>query len=354
VLGLDRRGKIWWAVGQIDGRRISKTLRTRDRTVAEFLKRDLEMQLLSGGRVRQMLWPDFEQDFLAWIAPNIKASSLHRYTFIVKRFGAFLSSQPSASVCDVTPHVLAEYLEARKRDVHPTRKHKIGAGGLKSDLKVLRRVFSYAVDSGYLASNPVHRPKSNTLSRETQPFSREEVRRMLDDRLARARPEMRAVLLTFLLTGLRISDVIGLRRNCVDLAAGIIRIMHTLKRGKAVTIAIHPELDAALRAHFADRNAKQAASEFVFSTASGLPVENLDTKLRRLWARVGIEHAAAHRFRDTFSVNLLAQGASLYDVSKLLGITVAVAEKHYSPYVLELQQRATRLISMLSLPGEKL
>jgi hypothetical protein len=46
-------------------------------------------------------------------------------------------------------------------------------------------------------------------------------------------------------------------------------------------------------------------------------------------------------------VRLLSQGASLYDVAKLLGIGVGVAEKHYAPYVRELKERGARLIEGL-------
>ncbi len=76
-------------------------------------------------------------------------------------------------------------------------------------------------------------------------------------------------------------------------------------------------------------------------------MRNLDGLLRRNFRRAGIEGGHAHRFRDTFAVRLLEKGASLYDVAKMLGITVPVAEKHYTPYVRELQERGRRLIHQL-------
>lgn len=70
----------------------------------------------------------------------------------------------------------------------------------------------------------------------------------------------------------------------------------------------------------------------------------------RLFARCGIQGGHPHRFRDTFAVNVLAQGASLYDVAKLLGINVGTAESYYAPYCRELQDRATRLVRGMRLP----
>jgi len=62
------------------------------------------------------------------------------------------------------------------------------------------------------------------------------------------------------------------------------------------------------------------------------------TKLRQ----AAKEDAHPHRYRDSFAVDLLARGATPYDVAKLLGDTVATIEKHYAPFVKELRERARR------------
>jgi integrase len=54
--------------------------------------------------------------------------------------------------------------------------------------------------------------------------------------------------------------------------------------------------------------------------------------------------AHPHRYRDTYAVDLLARGASPYDVAKLLGDTVETIEKHYAPFVRELRERARRIM----------
>jgi hypothetical protein len=50
-----------------------------------------------------------------------------------------------------------------------------------------------------------------------------------------------------------------------------------------------------------------------------------------------------HRYRDTFAVNMLARGASPYDVAKLLGDIIETVEKHYMSFVKELRDRVRRL-----------
>jgi integrase/recombinase XerD len=52
-----------------------------------------------------------------------------------------------------------------------------------------------------------------------------------------------------------------------------------------------------------------------------------------LFAIGGIGNGHAHRFRDSFAVDLLLKGVSLENVATLLGNTIRVAEKHYSSWI---------------------
>jgi len=53
-----------------------------------------------------------------------------------------------------------------------------------------------------------------------------------------------------------------------------------------------------------------------------------------------VPDAHAHRFRDTFAVELLLSGVPLERVSVLLGhSSVKITERHYAPWVLERQEQ---------------
>lgn len=351
-LSLKRRGRHWYAVGQVEGQRIKESLKTSDRTVAEALKRDLELRLLAGGRLSRLMWKDYREEFLRWIAPQVKAgprSTFAKYNFVLSRFSRFLEDRAVVELGHVQPATIAEYAEARRQDVHPNRKNKVGPEGIKSDMRILHRVFSYAEECGYVADNPVRFKKLGTAAGKTLPFSENEVALILTDDTTARSPQLRAVVLTFLFTGLRISDVTHLPTAALDFKNNRI-VMQTQKRGKIVVVALHSELRAALDVHLAYRNKAQQAAEFVFTTNTGHVMLNMDATLRRIFRRCKIERGHPHRFRDTFAVRLLAQGASLYDVAKLLGINMSTAERHYAPYVQELQDRGSRLVAALKVP----
>ena len=82
--------------------------------------------------------------------------------------------------------------------------------------------------------------------------------------------------------------------------------------------------------------------------------------LRKLFRLADIKNGHAHRFRDTFAVELLLAGVPLERVSVLLGhSSVKVTEKHYSPWVrsrleqLEADVRRTWGEDPVSLPETK-
>jgi integrase len=62
--------------------------------------------------------------------------------------------------------------------------------------------------------------------------------------------------------------------------------------------------------------------------------------LNRLFRIANVPNGHAHRFRDTFAVELLLSGVPLERVSVLLGHTsTKVTEKHYAPWVKARQEQ---------------
>jgi site-specific recombinase XerD len=64
-------------------------------------------------------------------------------------------------------------------------------------------------------------------------------------------------------------------------------------------------------------------------------------RIQAVGRRSNVAAARPHRFRDTLAVDLLARGASPYDVAKMLGDTI---ERHYTPFVKELRERVRRIL----------
>lgn len=340
MITLFRRGRVFWAESNFSGQRERWSLKTRDRQVAERLKRAHELQILGHGRLAPKRWVEFQDEFLSASKPQIRKNTYDEYERVLVRFSRFLESAKVSDVLDIVPGLITRYTESRRKDIHRVNRRPMSDGGIKYELRVLHRVFNFAVESDYLEKNPVLARNLNSTAGRTQPFSPDEVKVMLTSKYIFERPYLRAIVLLFLHTGLRISDVIYLKKSAI--AKGVLTVK-TQKRDTVVRLELHEEVVDALNAIKSSQD-----SPYVFPTETGQPIVSLAKHLGRLFKRCGIVGGHAHRFRDTFSVALLAQGASLYEVAQLLGIGYLTVERHYAPYVKELQERGGRLISQLN------
>jgi integrase len=345
MVKLYKRGRVWHVSINLPGRHERRTLRTGDRQVAQALAHRIELDVLSGGRLRERTWPEFATEFEQSISGQVRPSTRKYYLFILDKLSSFLEKRGLIFLCDVTPAQLTAFMEIRRQELHPSRKRRMTDGGVRAYLRVLHRIFSFAVEREYLQKNPVMATNRNAVAGNTQPFSAEEITAMLTAPYLTDKPYLRAAVLLFLHTGLRIGDVIDLKKADVD---GVHLNVRARKNNQVLRLPVHTELLEALNTYRAVETAAQRSSSYLFSTDTGCPIVGLDKNLRRLWKACGIAGGHAHRFRDTFAVRLLEQGASLYDVAKLLGISAVVVEAHYAPYVKELQERGRRLVSMLN------
>ena len=111
--------------------------------------------------------------------------------------------------------------------------------------------------------------------------------------------------------------------------------MYTAKTGTPVYCPLPPFVIEAL-------NAIPESTYFFWTglstpkTAAGIWQESL----KRLFVLAGVPDGHAHRFRDTFSVELLLAGVPIERVSILLGHqSVRITEKHYAPWVRARQEQ---------------
>jgi integrase len=338
MITLYKRGRVFWAQSNFHGVRKQWSLQTRDRSVAVELLRQAQLDELSGKAYKQKSWQDFKEEFLSWIEPQVAPHTYKEYARVLKLFSNFLANLGIAQVGNCVPETITAFTHERSRSQHRINRRAMTTGGIKFELRILHRVFAHALEHGYIARNPVTAKNLGSTSGKTLPFSLDEIRTMLECPYLKVKPYLKAIILLFLHTGLRISDVIHLQRSSI--ANGILHLK-TKKRGTIVRLPLHPDVLAAIK------ELKMTKSPYVFTTAAGRPIVSLDKHLRRLWKACGISGGHAHRFRDTFAVNLLEHGATLYDVAKLLGISHQTAERHYTPYVKELQERGARLIHSL-------
>ena len=201
----------------------------------------LQMARDAGSEVRVWTVREWVEEWMAARLPVVSKATAAAYRTHKEKFLAFLGERAEVRL------EMVEAGEIRRFRDHVRKGRAAKSANLA--VKVIRSCFQAAVREGVLVTNPAapveFLPETDSSTR--QPFSWAEVEDIL-----RACPddEWRAVTLLGVLAGLRLADAASLRWRNVDLAAGTLTLIprKKLRKGKPVTIPLHPKLRGAITA----------------------------------------------------------------------------------------------------------
>jgi integrase len=206
----------------------------------------------------------------------------------------------------------------------------------------LHSVLRFALRQGWIVDDPVakleagERPRPER--RRQRILGRNEIRRLL----AACPPRGLPLVITALYTGMRISELLGLAWQDVDLDEGVIHLRAQLSRAHrgmpsrrvapktraAIReIPLAPQLAAVLSAH-RTAQPKTSAEAWVFPSQAGTPFGHRNAQrrvLKRAATRAGLEDNGwpplrFHDLRHTFASHLIIDlGLDVAQVSRILG-----------------------------------
>lgn len=273
-----------------------------------------------GGRMKAAL----EQfaDYLA-LERGLSRNTLLAYGHDMEEFAEFLSGRGIRSPGEVRREDILEYLTRRKEEGLSTR-------SLARKLVTLKVFFRYLSTEGGLARDPTEAMDSPHLWKLLPPtLSEEEVERLLDapDAASVQGLRDRAWLETFYATGLRVSELAGLKLQNLHLEEGYVRVVG--KGNKERVVPIGGKATEAVRAwlergrpQWLGADGERRAQGAVFLTKHGRGIDR--TQLWRLvtgYAKAaGIQKKISpHTLRHSFASHLLSHGASLRVIQEMLG-----------------------------------
>jgi integrase/recombinase XerC/integrase/recombinase XerD len=159
----------------------------------------------------------------------------------------------------------------------------------------------------------------------------------------------RAIIMLFLDTGIRLSELIGLKLKDLDVARQRLHIrMGKMKKGRIVGVG-----DAALEylKRYLEVRGDEPGKLFLSKHGRAIRPNSIRVMLRRLAERAGVPHVHPHKFRHTFATWAIESEAREIDVQFLLGHSTPVMVRRYaSSYNAEKAARAHAKWS----PGDKL
>ena len=328
-----------WACGTVHGKRIRRSLKTRD--LQRAARRLADLQTDQGERAT------LEQAADAFLAAHADRASetLRKYRRILAFLSEFCRSR------DVT---LVERVTIETLDGYAVWRNKSGWTWAK-EIEVLRQFFTFCAERGWSrGGNParaLRRPRIIDAN-DVKPFTQEEIVRILHacDRIGLypyERLRARAMVLLMRYTGMRISDVVTLDRSHIH---GDYLIKRAVKNKRWIRVKLPVEVLQALERLPQPRNApKDCTLYFASGNASVRSlVKAAERTLAAVFRRAGVEGAHAHRFRHTLASELLGKGgASVEDVASILGDSPATIRRHYAHWTRELQSRHDSLVRVI-------
>jgi integrase/recombinase XerD len=261
-----------------------------------------------------------------WSELGLADNTLSGYRNDLEQFAAWLAAQqPASSLGSCRRDELFAYLAARSQPI-PGKKRGYSARSTARLLSALRHFYRLLQRDGQIAEDPTLLVDAPKLPRSLpKALAESEVESLL-----RAPPDTalglrdRAMLELMYATGLRVSELVGLRADQVNLRQGVLRV--TGKGGKERLVPIGELAADWLQRYLGESRpllVKGARVDALFVTArrAGMTRQMFWILVKKHAQAVGIasQRISPHVLRHSFATHLLNHGADLRALQMLLG-----------------------------------
>lgn len=270
---------------------------------------------------------DYLRDHKRYSAHTIKA-----YQNDLEAFGLFLNTtyELNNRWQDVTHHMIRDWVVSLvEQEMSPT--------SINRKLSAVKSFFKFLLREEVVAQNPASRvvaPKQK--KKLLRVASEDNLTDLIDSNLFSDDywgKTQRAIIVTFYHTGMRLSELIGLRVADVDFVQAKLTVLG--KRNKERSVPITPVLKEVLLEYLGLRNAQFAGNEegFLFLSTKGnklYPKLVYNTINIYLSLISDLEKKSPHVLRHSFATHMLNRGADLNSIKELLGHSNLAATQIYT------------------------
>ncbi len=251
-----------------------------------------------------------------WMERGVSDNTLSAYRTDLKIFVRWLEKE-NQQLLQVEDQELRRYLSGLK---------ELSARTVSRRLSSLRRFYAYYLREGRIQSDPTARIESPRLGRALpKSLTEADVESLLEAPNEEETLGLRdkAMLEILYATGLRVSELVGLKTGQINLRQGVIRVLG--KGNKERLVPLGEEALACL-----DRYLNQARSDllkgknsealFPSNRGKAMTRQTFWHLIKRYAVQAGIEKSLSpHVMRHAFATHLLNHGADLRVVQMLLG-----------------------------------
>ena len=254
-----------------------------------------------------------------WLEDGLAKASLASYRSDLMHFSSWLSEQKIASLCLADELALMRFVAALSQILRASSQARY--------ISTLRRFYRYLLARGRIKSDPTIR-----ISMPAKPSRLPKVLSEVQIETLLAAPPTetelgqrdRAMLETLYATGLRVSELVGLKLYEVDFDMGVVRIFG--KGSKERLVPLGEDAIDWLRCYLVEArrtllDGRQSDDLFVTARGSGMTRQAFWQLIKRYALLAGMDPArlSPHVLRHAFATHLLNHGADLRVVQMLLG-----------------------------------
>ncbi len=264
------------------------------------------------------------QEFVNYLEKikNSSENTAMSYKRDLTRMVAFMEERGIRDVKDITEDRLLDYAMSLKEE-------QFAPSSITRHNTSIKAFFRYMLENGNIEENPAENLKSPKIEKsEPRVLSTVEIENLLSQRFSDDTKGKRdkAILELMYATGLKTSEMIGLKLSNVDLSIGCIRLEGTTRSGKDRLIPYGKKAKEALSSYLLDARAELLGDaeddETVFLNCSGVPMsrQGLWKLIKTYVKKAGVKSdITPFTLRHSFAVHLVDNGADVSSVQELMG-----------------------------------
>ncbi|MEE9615040.1 MAG: tyrosine-type recombinase/integrase [Thermodesulfobacteriota bacterium] len=308
-MALYKRGKVWWMSFICKGRQVRRSTETTNKKLAEKIYAKCVTQVAEGkwfdideGRRRT-----FEELSAKYEAQEFKElKSWQTVQSYLKQLKDFFGPYP---LSDITPALIDEFKQMRKgKGVKPAT--------INRQLNILKRMFNLAKKRWmWIREVPPIEMEPKADRKRVRHLSFEEYHKLIDN----CPGCLRHIVTVAAWTGLRLGNVVNLKRKQVNLSSRTITLDGTeTKNGENLTIPVAEPAFTALKDAMKVTHLK---SPYVFCKEDGLPLckRVVQRGFKEALERAGIEDFRFHDLRHCFASWNRQAGVDIDTLADLMG-----------------------------------
>jgi len=212
-----------------------------------------------------------------------------------------------------------DYLTLRKY-LAMVKEKNLSVRTIARRLSTLRSFFKFLTREGHLKTNPTLSLSSPKQEKHLPVFlTEDEATKLIEAVVAKDERALRdkAVLETFYSTGIRISELTGLKVDDIDFIGSVVKVLGKGKKERIVPIG-----EQAIRAirNYLEKRKKQSEALFLNKSGKRMTVRGIRNLVQKYVLIASMKHGVSpHTLRHSFATHLLNRGADLRSVQELLG-----------------------------------